>query len=977
MAAIGAGRRPLAGRASEVLKLEQALVDARSGAVAAVVVLGEPGIGKTRLLGELCEQAATANFDVLTGHGTELERDSPFGVIIDALDEKFASLVSLIANDIGLDRLAELAAALPSLSAYARHPVSRSELERFGFHRAVRATLEQLVLRRPLVLALDDVHWADPASMELICFLTRHLVPGMVLALAYRPRQMSAHLLSAVAHAAEEGVLREFELSPLTIGEAAQALGVEPSSPIVRLLHAESGGNPFYLEQLARAGPRRPIADNIAATERGDAGIPIAVRTTITQELAGLAVDTINVLRAGAVAGDPFDVDLVAAITDSSQAQVLRSLDELVRVDVIRPAMTPGQFRFRHPIVRRVVYDDSMPGWRFAAHKRAARALTRRGASLGERAHHVEYSASPGDEEAAATLVDAARAVAPDAPATAVRWFEAALRLLPSTPGSRLPLLVMLARALANTGRLRDSRRTMEQVLELLPTDSVEERVGIIRMIAHVDHALGHAQETRHLIDAALDQAPAGSASAIALELELAQNQWMCGQWEQAVRTATRADFQAANLGDSALLVEAKSALAMFANDQGDFAHAKELVDWVADCVDTTVSIQTPELLEGMSNLVFAEIYLGLLPAAVRHAERGLEASRDVGQVHVFGLYHFAASMAKMFLGRLPEARHDAEATLEAALLLDNDPLRIWAEGVRCWVETTSGDLSAALAAGHAAVHTPHPYYGWFAHACYGQALVEAGEYERGRHELRSIARPGLSGMPPGASAIFLPSLVKAELAVGRIEEAEAVTRHLEETAQPLPFLSGAWCIRAGHAHYARACMQAARDDFSAAAASAHEAHKCFEAVGARVWAARARLDAGRALARTDDIPAAVRELELAHTVLSDIGAARLADDANKELRKLGKRIRRRPVTDAPTDPAALTERERDVAVRVTQGYTNHQIATELFISPKTVEKHLARIFTKLGISSRGGVAAAMNITNTAAAPRGPEHRDR
>ncbi|MEU6192013.1 AAA family ATPase [Nocardia sp. NPDC047038] len=963
--AAGIGHKMLVGRTSELKLLGRALADASAGSAAAVVVLGEPGIGKTRLLAEFCERAAADGFEVLGGRGTELESEVPFGVIVDALNERFASLVSEMIADVGQDRVAELAAVLPCLRGYGRQLGARLEVERFEFYRAVCGTFDRLVLRRPLVLALDDVHWADPASVELISFMLRRLVPGMILALAYRPGQTPGQLLDALTHVAADGQLCELKLSPLSIGEAAEALELPPDSSVVQKLHADSGGNPFYLEQLARmvtAGPPSGLSADVDVANK-DVRIPITLRTTISQELTRLAGATLWVVRAGAVAGDPFDVDLVTAIAEADEAQVLKSLDELVRVDLVRPAATPGQFRFRHPIVRRVVYDDdSTAGWRIAAHNRAARALARRGGSVEERAHHVEYSAHPGDEEAAATLAEAAHIVAPHAPAAAVRWLQAALRLLPATRGGqqRLLLQVLLARALANIGNLRESRAKLEEVLEILPTGSVSDRVPIIRMIAHADHALGHAEETRHLIDATLDRVPADSADAIALKLELAQNQWMRGHWEQAVSTANWADVQATGIADSTLMVEAKSALAMFANDQGDFARAKELVDWVAHYVDASATIEIPEQLEGLSNLVFAEIYLGLLPAALRHAERGLKASRATGQNHVFGLILFSAAIAKMLLGRLSEARRDAEAAVEVALLLDNDPLRIWAESVRCWVETMSGNLPTALTAGRAAVRNPHPYYGWFAHACYGQALIEAGRYEQGRQELLSIVRPGPSGIPPGVSAIFLSPLVIAELAVGRIEAADALTRRLEDDAQDLPLSSGAWHLRAGHARYARACVYAARGDFQAAAAYSDKARESFDAVDARLWAARARLDAGRALARIHDAPAAIRELELAHTALRDIGATRLADNANKELRTLGKRIKRWPTTGQPADTLALTAREREVADRVVQGYTNREIAKELFISPKTVEKHLARVFAKLDTNSRSGIAAAM-----------------
>ncbi|MEU7632955.1 AAA family ATPase, partial [Nocardia sp. NPDC049220] len=213
------------GRAAELRCVEESLAGARSGSAGAVVLLGEPGIGKTRLLGELCARAGAAGFDVLAGRGSELEREVPFGMVVEALDERFAGLDHRVVTALGADRMAELAAVLPSLSGVDRQPASRLEVERFEFHRAVRAAFDQLALSKPLMLALDDAHWADPASAELIGHLLRRSVPGMVLALAYRPRQAPRLLRDAVAQAAREGVLCELRLAPLSLVEAAEALG--------------------------------------------------------------------------------------------------------------------------------------------------------------------------------------------------------------------------------------------------------------------------------------------------------------------------------------------------------------------------------------------------------------------------------------------------------------------------------------------------------------------------------------------------------------------------------------------------------------------------------------------------------------------------------------------------------------------------------------------------------------------------------
>ncbi|MET9030857.1 AAA family ATPase [Nocardia sp. NPDC004168] len=952
----------LVGRAAEVRSIEGALADARSGAARAVVVLGEPGIGKTRLLSELSGRATAADFEVWTGRGSELEREVPFGMVVEALDKRFAALDHAVLVDIGPQRLAELAAVLPSLAGRGEDRVSSLGIERFEFYRAVRATFERLVASGPQLLALDDAHWADPASAELIGYLLRRLVPGMVLALAYRPRQTPRPLLDAIAFAAREGKLCALDPEPFTMAEAAEALGVRRSSSIVKSLYAESGGNPFFLEQLARTARfAQPLSTRRAPHEKQhETDIPTSLRTAVLDELTGLKADALAVLRAGAVAGDPFDVDLVAAIAEADETSVLLYIDDLVASDLIRSTTVPGLFRFRHPIVRRVVYDETAPGWRLLAHKQAAHALARRGAHLGARAHHVEHSAIAGDDEAVMLLMEAGLAAASRAPAAAAGWFEAALRLLPRTgvEERRLQLAVARANSLASAGRLHESRLALEQASELVPKDSLGDWVQIISMIARTDHGLGRAEEACQLIVRAMDVVQPGCADAVTLELALAENCLMRRQWDRAIALAARAQEQAEALGEPTVLTSARSLLVLSLAHRGDATRARDLANIVADDLDASDATVAPELLWPLANLTDSELNLDCFRAARQHAERGLEISRATGQGWLVARFLVAEAAAKLMLGQLREASSTAESAVEVAQLLDNDQMRAAAEGIRCWIEISSGNLPAALVAGRSAVEavdrTPGVRYGWLARASYGEALIETGEYERGREAILATGGLELRDMPPAARPYFLQALVTVELAAGGIEAASAVTRRIEGDAAHGP-------SRAGHAHYARARVNAVSGDFRAAALAATRACECFEATDMRVWASRARLEVGRALARTGDLESAVREFELAHSTLWEAGAARLAGEAAQELRALGKRVSRRLGIDQSADPDTLTERERNIADRVVLGYTNREIAAELFVSPKTVEKHLARIFAKLGVSSRAGVATAMN----------------
>lgn len=176
-----------------------------------------------------------------------------------------------------------------------------------------------------------------------------------------------------------------------------------------------------------------------------------------------------RVLEGAAVAGDPFEPELAAAAAAIAEDLAISAVDELLQLDLIRPADVPRRFRFRHPLVRRAVYEAVPGGWRLGAHQRCAEALAARGAAPAARAHHIERSAREGDLAAVAVLREAGEAAARLAPASAARWFADALRLLPHTAPSEERVALLLARAgsLAATDRFAESRADLLDCVEI------------------------------------------------------------------------------------------------------------------------------------------------------------------------------------------------------------------------------------------------------------------------------------------------------------------------------------------------------------------------------------------------------------------------------------------------------------------------------------------------------------------------------
>ncbi|MDW5597799.1 BREX system ATP-binding domain-containing protein, partial [Conexibacter stalactiti] len=240
----------IVGRSAELRAVGDALDAVEAGTFAAVAVEGEPGIGKTRLLDELRAAARSRGQVVLDGAGAEFERDAPFGVVVDALDGFLADTDGDLSRALEPDALDELERIFPALRSPGAAPTAAVGDERYRVHRAVRLLLERLAATRPLVIVLDDVHWADDASLEVIAsVLRRPPAARVLLALAFRSGEASRRLEVALAAA---GVVR-LGLRPLSEPESHRLLGDRVAGPARDALYREAGGNPFYLEQLARS----------------------------------------------------------------------------------------------------------------------------------------------------------------------------------------------------------------------------------------------------------------------------------------------------------------------------------------------------------------------------------------------------------------------------------------------------------------------------------------------------------------------------------------------------------------------------------------------------------------------------------------------------------------------------------------------------------------------------------------------------
>jgi DNA-binding CsgD family transcriptional regulator/tetratricopeptide (TPR) repeat protein len=962
---INSSAGPTVGRDLELEQLNAALEGlSAGGAGGCVTVEGEPGIGKTHVLAALCRRAETEGCVVLAGSATEFERDLPFSVWVDALDAYVASQELDLDDGWSPELVEELSRVIPSVRPPGGGALATVADERYRSHRAVRRLLGLLAAGSPLVVVLDDLHWSDEASIELLAgLLQRPPDAPVLLAIGFRAGRAPARLSAALGSAA----VRRIQLAPLDEAHATELLGeVDPRAAAV--LVSEGGGNPFYLEQLKRAFADGGGTGTFAHAGGADvAGVPVpaSVAASLAEELASLPAHERTLLCAAAVAGEPFEPDLAGTIAELASSDVLSVLDALLARDLVRPTTVPRRFVFRHPLVRRAVYESAPAGWRLAAHARAADALAARGAGVAERAHHVEQYAGQGDEQAIALLLEAGAAASTRAPAAAARWYDAVLALLPASDEERsLAARIALASSLRSLGELDRCRSTLLGAIELLPADAAPRRVELTANCAAVEHWLGRHEEAHRRLARAWDELPDhASAEAAVLGIELAVDGLYELDFGQSLHMAGQALATARAVGDPALTAAAAAVLCLGEAVSGciDDAreHRLEAVDEIAGLSDA----QLASRLEALFHLAWAETYLECYEDAVAHAERGIVLARTFGEGRLLVPLTLAKNFPFEMQGRLVEALECCEAALDAARLSASQHELYRALFELGWTRYYAGDLEGAIAAHEESAQVDPrlaggtiPNGGGGPGWGLGAAWVEAGETERGRDLLLALVGEDGARTMPVERCFDWETLTIASLALGDIESADGYASRAEEDAGRLPLR-----LPRALADRARAAVLLAQDEPLEASRRACRSTEDAEAIGARLQAAFSRGLQGRALVAAGGRRQATTVLREAEQELDACGSTRVRDEMRRELRRLGARAEPRgPAAPGDTGVSALTKRELEIAGLVTNRMTNREIGAALFLSDKTIESHIRNVFHKLGVSSRVEIARAI-----------------
>lgn len=864
------GHTPLVGRRDVLRGLGQALDAAADGAFRLVALSGEPGVGKTRLLSELAAIAAMRNLPTLVGRATEFEQEMPFEVLVDALDDRLDEQCP----ELSQESAQLLTTVFPSLSAmYSKDPEAQPAVDLTGLAgyrlcRAMRHLLEELAGPTGLVLVLDDVHWADDASIGLLEHIARHPPrAGVLVAMAYRPAQSPARLATLVDTAAGHG-LRIF-VDPLTRAEVEQLFGQGVSAGRADFLYAESGGNPFYLEALAKIGPSGLTAADELTPKVNSGELPPAVQAALQSELNGLSESTRLVAQAAAVTADEFEPALIAAAAEVSEPAALAAVDELAARDIIRPA-AGGQFRFRHPLLRRSVYESAAAGWRLSVHARVAVFLAELGAPATARARHVERSGHFGDPDAIATLAEAARSVAPHATRAAAHWLEAALRLTPENASERVNLLLELAKLHAVSGRLIESRAAAREVLRLLPADAAYLRARTARVCAMMERLLDRPREGLAVLTAELRAIPDPvSAPAVLLRLRLVAENLLNTDYQTAQAILDLVP-DAADDWEPGLKLAVAAMRPMPAYGHGRIEDALRYIETADHLIEMAPDELLADWLDAVAFLCWTELFLGRCHSAVDRLTRALGIARATGQSYMVPILLAGQTRAYAMLGRLPEAGANAEEAVAVAEMMGSGSLLGFARAQQCLVASWSGQDEGTLVRDVRANHVSTQHRGWYgnmAQYMYAIALINSAEPDRGADLLRAVwDRVGALGLDQCTLLSLCEMLANVEASEGRADKAAQWAAYAEQVAHPTLEINLA-ITRLAQAHASQA------NNPHSATALAHDAAVMLETAGHRLDAGRARLRAGIAAARVGDQSLASTELSAAVDIFETAGA--------------------------------------------------------------------------------------------------------
>jgi DNA-binding CsgD family transcriptional regulator/tetratricopeptide (TPR) repeat protein len=975
------------GRAEELALLRELLTRAAAGESLVALLGGEAGVGKTRLTDQLAATAGQQGMRVLRGGCVPLgEEGLPFAPLVEALHGLAGDLDAAELDAVTGPARADLARLVPDLAwsgeATAGEGGADGGVVGAGQGRLFELLLglvQRLAARAPLLWVMEDLHWADRSTRDLVAFLATSLRSGRVmLVLTFRSDELHRlhPLRGLLGELARNRRVRRLELRRFTRGELAQQLasllGADPPARLVDGIYARSEGNPFFTEELLLAG--------------GDPGaLPPSLQEVLLARVVRLRPGTQQLLRVAAAAGPGVTQPLLAAVAGVDEAALLASLHEAVDQQLLLPEPGGDGYVFRHALVAEAVYAELLPGERVRLHAALASALeagVEPGGPPASRAARIAYhwSAAGDQPRALAASVQAADAAEQAyAFAEAQLQLERVLALWDRVPDAaeragmdRVALLSRCAEAAYAAGGPARAAELVRQALPLVDAALQPQRAGLLHeQLARYLRALADPaalvaqQQAVRLVPAAPSAERARVLGSLALYLGLVD------RFKEARGPAEEAVAIAVKVGARAEEADARIALGTALGNLGgtdaglaELEAAQRLAQEAGEVV---------VLLRAMVNRTDVLLAAGRMEEAATVAQGGLGEARRVGLGRSFGPDLAGnATEALVALGRWDQAEQVSREALELA---PSDAAWVNLPLVRAALDLGRGDLDAAEAQLRTARRLiPAPISEAQKAGPLFAGLAELALWRGDPEQAKQLVAEGVplvAANPRYAAPVYALGVRveadRAELARARHSgeavpddgTAAALLERVREAAE-----GPAAGIPAPAAWWATAAAERTRRDGRPDPAAWAAAAAAWERLGQPYRLAYACFRQAEALlAAAGDRHAAAGALRRAAAVTGRLGA-RLLDTEVKALARrarldLAEHAAAPPAgTPATAEPLGLTPREAEVLALVAAGRSNRQIAEALFISPKTASVHVSNILAKLGVAGRVEAAA-------------------
>ena len=927
--------------------IEDALAAAADGG-RALLLVGHAGMGKTRLYEAAVGAARDRGLLVVRAAGAELEQNLAFGVA--------GQLLRSLLSKVPAAQRSALMAEAPVRLQMLEHADAGHDGPPAADHLAVShglfAVLAAAVESSPGLLAIDDLQWCDTASLELLLYLLHRLDElQMAVVMTQRPAEQQG-LSDGLMHLAAHPRMRVHRLFPLgrdAVGVMLRReLGERVGPSLIDVCREVTGGNPFFLRALLRALADEGDLSGEELATRARSLVPDAVARALRVRVGRLGNEPAALARVVAVLGEDVPLRHAAILADLSIAQASRAADALAAADVL---LGEEPLRFVHPLVRQAIEQDIPASERASRHRDAARLLYSEGAGVERVAAHLLLGRAEGNRWVVQRLRAAAReARASAAPQSVLRYLERALAE-PPAPEDRTEVLAELGSAEAALGlpsaaehltdaiaQIADRRRRAELALELGRAYA-----------GSGEHAAAARAFERGLRD--LEEGGGEPGGELRDQLEagfISTGTLVRSIRPRAVEQASRwlADVPASPATQGQRLLLAHVAL--------EGAHMGEPAAKIIDAAERAwddgriITEASPQWI-GWQLVTNALCSAGALERAVEVAAAAIEDVRRRGSPLGFATATFTRSTPEFLQGRISNAMADLEST--------RDGRRYgWAHFTRaaaakyslCLIETGELDSAEAVLTEDAPLKEPYDIEDAMRLVALAEVYRARGRPEEALANAEAAGRVLEPVIPFFDYCRWRPAAAQAALALGQRERALALAAEL--------------LARAAQTEVAEHRVEALRiagmcEGGTAGISMLREAVELGGSLPPRLATVRSLVELGAALRRANERTAARPYLERAADLALQGGARALHQQARMELAASGARPRREVLLSGP---ASLTPSERRIAELAAGGHSNREIASSLFVTPKTVEYHLRNAYRKLDIQTRGELTDAL-----------------